>query len=443
VGLRIPGRSGTTLEVAYSGRDNAFNFMRLCFALLVIIGHAGPVGWGVDHDPMPLPVDTGAIAVAGFFGLSGFLISRSGRRSRPLRYIWHRVLRIFPGYWVCLIATAFVLAPLLWIYEHHTTHGFRTATNGPVGYVLSNFFTDQLQNDVAGVVFHQPFPYSINGSLWTLKDELTCYVLVLLLAVVGVLRRARWVAALLGAALFAVTVYDTINGPRTVGPLAEVVVFHAPVAGDYLVFYMLMFGLAFVLGMLADLYRSVIPMNDVLGVLSLVVFIAALWLKWPVFGPAMPAYVYLLLWLGMRLPRALRKIGRRNDYSYGVYIYAFPIQQALAVFGLSHHGIPLYLGTSLVATVAIAMLSWHGVEKPAMRLKDWNPSWGRRGEPEQPVVANADVPPAAHPAPILVATPQARVPAPRSAPAPVPSTDTPLVPIPRAAEADALEPHDR
>src|SRR5436305_7077128 len=147
----LPGRSGTTLEAAYSGRDNAFNLMRLCFALMVVVAHAGVIGWGDGRDPIPIPVDLGGIAVTGFFALSGFLICHSGRRSGPVRFVWHRVLRIFPGYWVCLIATAFVVAPLLFWHAHGTLHLFRHSGPGPLGYVYHNALTDQRQGDVAGV----------------------------------------------------------------------------------------------------------------------------------------------------------------------------------------------------------------------------------------------------------------------------------------------------
>jgi peptidoglycan/LPS O-acetylase OafA/YrhL len=431
----LPGRNGKTLEAAYSGRDNAFNLMRLCFALMVIVGHAGVIGWGPGHEPFAIPVDLGGIAVTGFFALSGFLISRSGRRSGPVRYVWHRVLRIFPGYWVCLIATAFVLAPLLFWYEHGTLHMFRHTGSGPLAYVYHNFLTDQLQPDVSRVISTAEYPYSLNGSLWTLKSELTCYLLVLFLAVIAVLRRARWVVLVIGAGLFGAVVWETVVGMAHAGrlnPAAPAV--SVPVLGLFLLFYLLVFGVAFVLGMIADLYRPVIPINDVLGVIAVACWVASLRLGWPLFGPAIVPFVYMLLWLGVRIPSALRRIGRKNDYSYGVYIYAFPVQQALSIFGLPRYGVWVYLGTTFVTVLAVAMLSWHLVEKPAMRLKDWSPPFARRRATAE--VPNPDVPSAAHPAPVLV-------PAPRSAPAPVPSADAPFVPTPRTAEADALEPHDR
>ena len=443
MGLMLPGRTGTKLEAAYSGRDNAFNFMRLCFALMVIVFHAGVIGWGLGHEPIAWPVDLGGIAVTGFFGLSGFLICRSGRRTSPVRFVWHRILRIFPGYWACLIATAFILAPLLFWHEHGSLHLFRHTGSGPLGYVYHNFLTDQQQGDVSRVTYTAKYPSVLNGSLWTLKSELTCYLLVLLLAIIAVLRRARWLVLVIGGGLLAVIVWDTFVGPTQPGPLAPVIVVDLPVLGVFLLFYLAVFGLAFVLGMIADLYRAVIPMNDVLGVIATVCWLASLWLGWPLFGPAVVAFVYMLLWLGVRIPRALRRIGRKNDYSYGVYIYAFPLQQALSILGVPRFGYWFYLLTSIVTVLAVAMASWHLVEKRAMRLKDWSPPLGSlRGRREVP---NPDVPPAAHPAPILVpaqaSEPQdARVPSPRSPSSPA---DAHLVPTPRAAETDALEPHDQ
>ncbi|WP_344619042.1 acyltransferase [Dactylosporangium salmoneum] len=386
--------AGTSLESAYSGRDNAFNFMRLCFALLVIVGHAAILGWGPGREPVVIPFDTGGVAVTGFFGLSGFLISYSGRRSSPLRYIWHRMLRIFPGYWVCLAASAFVLAPLLFWHEHGTLSGFRSAGPGPLGYIYHNFLTDQRQADVAHVTGVAPYPNALNGSLWTLKSELTCYLLVLALAVTLILRRARWVVLLLGAAMFSVVVYDTFSDPVAPGPIADVGPITLPILGTYQLFYLWAFGLAFVLGMIADVYRDKIPLNDTLGVTALVLSVLSLYLNLPLFGPCIVAYVYLLLWAGVRLPKALRKIGRRNDYSYGVYIYAFPAQQALAILGVPRFGWTFYLLTSVVAALILAVCSWYLVEKPALRAKHWSP--GRRSKPSADVPAS-ELPPAADP----------------------------------------------
>lgn len=58
----------------------------------------------------------------------------------------------------------------------------------------------------------------------------------------------------------------------------------------------------------------------------------------------------------------------RTDISYGVYIYAFPVQQAVTELCL-RQGWPLAvcLGLSLVLVLALAAASWFGVERPCLR----------------------------------------------------------------------------
>ncbi len=391
-----------TLDEVFSGRDNAFNAMRLVFALAVVVTHANILGFGREGNPLGIPADLTALAVAGFFVLSGFLITRSGRRTSLVRFGWHRVLRIFPGFWVCIGLTALVVAPLLWLRQHGTLEGIRDA--GALSYIKNNFTTAIQQPTISDLLHGVPYPYELNGSLWTLKYELTCYLLVAALAVFGVLRRARLLVLLLTLGCFGLIVADFVSGPTTVGPLITFAAVRVPLAGPYEGLYLLTYGAAFLLGATAELYRDVIPYNDVLGVIALVLVAVASVEGLPLLGPALLAYAYLLLWLGMRLPQFVRGIGRRNDYSYGVYIYAFLVQQVLAVLGVQRHGMVVYLSLSIVVTFVAAILSWHLVEKPAMRLKDWTPPFVRRRAEERARVAAvaADLPPAAHPAPVPV-----------------------------------------
>jgi peptidoglycan/LPS O-acetylase OafA/YrhL len=92
----------------------------------------------------------------------------------------------------------------------------------------------------------------------------------------------------------------------------------------------------------------------------------------------------LVLWLGIALP--FRRIGRRNDFSYGIYIYAYPVQQLLALVSSQRLGVPAFIALSLVGTVPLAMLSWFLVERPALRLKGVVPPWlrVRRGQAAAP-----------------------------------------------------------
>jgi peptidoglycan/LPS O-acetylase OafA/YrhL len=100
----------------------------------------------------------------------------------------------------------------------------------------------------------------------------------------------------------------------------------------------------------------------------------------------LPCYAYVLLWAACALPRQLHRIGRRHDYSYGVYIYAFPVQQIIALVGDGRIGIFVFVVLSAIGTVACAALSWHLVERPAMALKHWTPTPRRQvtSEPALP-----------------------------------------------------------
>ena len=75
------------------------------------------------------------------------------------------------------------------------------------------------------------------------------------------------------------------------------------------------------------------------------------------------------------LSAQLRKIGSRNDLSYGVYIYGFPVQQLLFLTGASSLGPLAFAGVACVTVLPFAAMSWLLVERPAMRMKTLG-RWG-------------------------------------------------------------------
>lgn len=386
--MRLP--PSRSLAEAYSGRANSVGFLRLVFATAVLVSHTWVLGVGHGH---PFHVDLAGIAVAGFFGLSGFLISRSARRSSLPRYLWHRLLRIFPGYWVCLAVTAFVVAPLLWLRQHGTLRGWLRGPHGAIHYVVDNSTTVIRQWGIADLLTGTPYgrlahASVFDGSLWTLSYELVCYIAIAALAILAILRRARLLVLLAGVGTYAIVLYDFAHGPQTAGPLVA----HTSIFVYFDRYYLLYYGFMFLLGTIADLYREKIPINDALGAGALAVFAVAAFNGW-LFSAVLPAFAYVLLWLGVRLPKRLHVVGLRNDYSYGVYIYAFVVQQVLAEFGVPRFGLLAYFVLAMLGAYGCAFVSWHLVEKRAMRLKDWSPRWirGRPVEPakqvEQPVAA--------------------------------------------------------
>ncbi|MYT22539.1 acyltransferase family protein [Streptomyces sp. SID7760] len=361
-------------------------FIRLILASAVVVSHARVLGFGrteFGHAFTHSQVDLGKWSVYGFFVLSGILVTRSGMRLGLGRFFWHRALRLLPGLWVCLFLTAFVAAPVVYWRLHGSLAGFTGRDWGPVDYLRANGAIQLNQNDVSDVMADAmkrglAHDRSMDGALWSLYYEVLCYMGVAILAVTGVLARARRAVLLIAGILGWLVVRQAVSDRFWAGPF-DASYFHPvdlPVVGftnPVLVIYL---GFAFALGAVIELYGHRIPVSDVLGIASLIAVLGSARFGF-LFVVGVPAFAYLLVWLAIRLPAPFRRIGARHDYSYGIYIYGFVVEQVLAVLGFARWGLPAYLGLSLTVTVMLAIMSWHCVERPAMRLKDLGK--GRRG----------------------------------------------------------------
>jgi peptidoglycan/LPS O-acetylase OafA/YrhL len=361
-----------TFDQAFDPRNNAFGFLRLTLAVLVIYSHCFHLG-GFGMDRLAALTDgryaIGSLAVAMFFVLSGFLICRSASVSRSVpRFLWHRFLRIFPAYWVCLVVCGCLFAPLMAFVEFGTiAHVFSAPRNSSQSFMLSNAGLLHLNgfsiggilfirpNSIAGLLSHNPVPGIINGSLWSLPFEISCYLALAALAALGVLRRARFVVLGLFAALWSLYAFDCID------PDGFWQCF--PYPGMKLLVMLCLF---FCAGCVCFLYREWIPHSTVLFAVSLVVLGASLPLK--VFGLIAPvAMTYAFFWVAFSLP--LKRFDSKGDFSYGTYIYAFPAQQGMALLGVQENGFALYFISSWLLTSVLAFLSYRLIEAPCLRLK--------------------------------------------------------------------------
>ena len=348
-------------------RHNSIGFLRLFFAALVIFSH----GYGLGgFNPADEPIvhlskgewSLGTIAVCGFFFLSGFLVTKSYDGLQSLsHFIWHRVLRIFPGYWCCLVVTAFAFAPLLYYFGHHSLTGFfdLSARDSAIGFLTHNYTLDMYQFDVMGVTKTNPFSLGLNGSLWTLGNEFRCYIVLAILGVTGILIRKPVVVLAILAALWAMSISPAVGTALITKHPTLFAIFEQSYQFEEMFVY-------FFLGAAAYLYRERIPVRTLPFVIAAAGVIAVL--PWPGFRAVMPLLLgYSIVWLICKLP--LRSIDRRFDLSYGVYIYAFPVQQALTFFGLGRFGLVPYLALSTLATLPLAAGSWFLVESQALRWK--------------------------------------------------------------------------
>lgn len=342
-GSRVP-----RLAALAHGRDNNFQLLRLAAAAFVVLFHSYALTDRWTREPLwrLLPeLNFGALGVKIFFVISGFLVTQSwlARRS-PAGFVAARALRIYPA---LIAATLFTIvlagasSALPWsaFLTHAQTldYAWRVALGWEMVYRLPGAFVAN------------PFPHEVNGSLWTLPIELRLYLAVLAAGVLGLLaRRTAWLAAMLALMAFFAVVPDAFPlrpNDRVVRELA----------------------LAFGLGSLAWVWRESIPISG-LAALAAVLLVAidpGNLARTVLFTPLL-AYVVLVVTYHPRLQwHAFNRLG---DYSYGLYVYSFPVQQTL-MQRLPTLEPPALLLLALPLSLLVAVVSWHGIEAPALALK--------------------------------------------------------------------------
>lgn len=335
----------------FDARNNSLNFIRLIFALAVLVHHAWPLS-GTENAPAFAGDTLGGWAVAGFFVISGYLITHSRFTHGLGDYLVHRVARIVPAFIVCLIVVAAVFAPIGYAVAHGSLDGFFGTATTPFNYVFSNLGLRMNVYDVAGTPAAVPYPGVWNGSLWSIYFEFCCYILIAFIGLVALVRRSPWPIT----ALFILSVAANVFMSR-LSPYAQ---------GNY-EFEMLVHLLPFFLGgAVVYVWKHRIGIHWLPAVFSLAAA-AALTAAFPAWGGgASGAFIaYGLLWISLWLPSP--QLVKKNDVSYGIYIYAFPVQQLLALYGLHEKGLAAYIIIAALLTFLPAVASWIWLERPIMR----------------------------------------------------------------------------
>lgn len=339
----------SSLLERFDARPNSLNALRLLLAALVIVSHSWPLS---GHNPEPEwgGANLGTWAVFGFFAISGFLITRSRMSGRSTCDFYRaRVLRIFPGFLVALLVVALVFAPLSQVFDTDASwHPLSSVT-----FLLRNLLLYPPLLGQPGIVHTlsgTPFPGLWDGSLWTLFWEACCYLAIGL--AVSLLPRKR--VPLLVIGLFALLTLASLAGAFGVAALPELMGRVIPML------------IAFAAGSLLFLFGDRIRANlPTAGIALVVLVVAGLLGLIPQLGTLPLAY--LLLTLGDVLP--FHGVGRSFDISYGVYIYAWPVQQTLALAFHPQLPVPLFILLSFVGTIPLAFLSCWLIERPALALK--------------------------------------------------------------------------
>jgi len=344
---------GSSLLERFDPRRNSLNALRLLLAALVIVSHSWPLS---GHHPEPAwgGANLGTWAVFGFFAISGFLITRSRLSGRSTYDFYRaRVLRIFPGFLVALIVVAIGFAPLSQLFDPDAAwHPISSVT-----FVLRNLLLYPPLLGQPGIIHTlsgTPFPGLWDGSLWTLFWEACCYLAIGL--AVSLLPRKAVPPVVI--ALFVLLTVVSLAGAFGAVPLPELVGRVIPM--------LIAFAAGSLLFLFGDRFRAN-PLTAVAAIVALIV-IGLVGLI-PQLG-ALPL-AHLLLTLGNVLP--FHGVGRSLDISYGVYIYAWPVQQTLALAFHPQLPVPIFILLSFVGTVPLAFLSCWLIERPALALKSRRP----------------------------------------------------------------------
>ncbi|HKT05869.1 MAG TPA: acyltransferase [Rugosimonospora sp.] len=366
-----------TLEERFQPRDNALGLLRLVFALMVLVAHTWPLGFawpGLGWLGVATQGRANELALYGFFLLSGYLITGSGLTTTVRVFARHRFLRIFPGYWACLLLTVGVFAPVTAWYEHAGTDWI-WGHRGALGYLWTNLFASMEQYGIGDLLTTVPYRRVsggsvFDGSLWSLKYELACYLVVAVLAGTGLLRRRPWVVPAVAVAYYLVIAVGFLAGlPSRARPVFAGAVGPFPLLGSFNVNQVVYLAFVFFLGASIRLYGRRLPMHGAIAAACVVALGVSVFLGGSdLIG--LPAFAYLVFYLAVAAPRRLHRVGRRHDYSYGIYLYSFPVTQLAALVGANRWGLGLFVLVVVAATLALAIPSWHLIERPAMRRKD-------------------------------------------------------------------------
>lgn len=333
-------------------RTNNFDVLRLVAASAVVLSHSFLVIQGDDsREPLNIlshnQATIGRVSVLVFFVVSGYLITQSWERSPNVwRFLRARVLRIFPALLAVTLLCAFVLGPLV----TDLPVGKYFSNSGPYVYITNTLALYPFLPTLPGVFTSTPDESLVNQPLWTLRFEFTFYLIVAILGITRLLN--AWVICIL--MVFSVLILAVTHNidPRLAGGLDFFKHFGA--------------------GMILYLVRDRLPIRAWLAVLCGFVLVVSLFtggfnIIFSVFG------AYLVFWYAFTRDVRHMPAARFGDLSYGIYIFAWPIQQVLiSNFPRMSWGENATL--ALVITIPLAYTSWHLIEKRALKWKGRRPA---------------------------------------------------------------------
>jgi len=321
-----------TLREVGSSRENNLELIRYVAACLVIVSHSFPLTMGASAaDPLSAltqgQTSFGGLAVAFFLLMRGYLITGSAlRRKSAKEFFPARCSRIFPELAFVVLACILIVGPLF------TTVGLGAYFSSPSTWRYLFNIVLIPQHSLPGVFEANPYPAVVNGSLWILSVEFFCYVLCFACMRLGLLRpeRFKW--------LFAVALVGFLTFVKVVGASAAIVSYVRPV-------------MLFVIGAAFWVYADKVPMHAGAAAGAMALFVVGLALG--LTDLAMVFFLPYAFFYVAFVPKAKRAIGSKSDFSYAMFLWAFPVQQVLVA--LSHGQIAWYVNAGLGMAISLLL----------------------------------------------------------------------------------------
>lgn len=341
--------------IKQASHANNFGFLRLLFAYLVIVSHSPELVYNSPSRELlhmlTGSVTFGMLAVDGFFLISGYLIYQSYENSKSFSsYIMKRILRIFPGFIVASFLSIILVVSIAngWqlLVELNPYEWIKIALKT---LVLSTPHVDGLVLNASRQI--------INGSVWTIRYEFICYLLIPLIAFVGFNKKNILLIAL---AFISVHIYFILYN----------IEFIVRNAAFFSLFQFFRMTTAFLVGVCFYKYRQIIVWNFNYTVFCCLALIALRFITTTFFELGLIILGgYLMFNFAFNFKnKTIQQIGSNTDISYGVYLYAWPIQILII-----HHfnSVNPWLLSAITITLAsiAGYLSWTLVEKPFMNIK--------------------------------------------------------------------------
>lgn len=343
-----------------TSKDNNFNLIRFVAASLVLVSHSFVLVNGRSgFEPLMSMVglSLGRIAVDVFFIISGFLVTASLLlRNNLIAFAWNRVLRIYPALIIAVLFSALIIGGF---FTTQSLPGFLTDPE-TYKFIIKNTTLVFGSHGTLNHVFEAaPYKNAVNISLWSLPWEVRMYGLLFILGIfyyfTSWLNKKKLTTIILSIGLISLIVH-----------LAN---YHLQFLGNGRGLHIVRFLALFFTGASFYLLRDKIILSTHIASVMLVILFAGLFYRDAFFIFYYIFIAYIVLSMAYLPSGKIRKFNSVGDYSYGIYIYAFPVQQSLVAIYPSI-SIPIMIALSFVITFVLAFISWHVVEKNALKHKD-------------------------------------------------------------------------